>query len=104
MTPITVTDYDRRDYPALRDDEILYIKTQRRINALKAMNLLARAANDEDCIFYWLQNGVADGDHTDEDMLSYAQDNDMFKDMCDTFLYLMRSKSMREGGFFFDMG
>ena len=61
-----------------------------RIAALKAMALLARAANDETAIDYWLTYGIADGDEGSDDDLEYYTENDSFKDIIEAFLETMR--------------
>lgn len=102
---IAVTDFDRRKYPYYKDDEILWFKTTKRVEALKAMDFLARSSNDELCVEYWLQEGVADGDGEDvRQLLTYAQDNDTFKRVCKVFVFIMSSDEMQEGGLYFDMG
>ena len=48
-----------------------------RIAALKAMALIARAANDETAIDYWLTYGIADGDEDSDEELDYYTEDDM---------------------------
>ena len=61
-----------------------------RIAALKAMALLARAANDETSIDYWLTYGIADGDEDSDDDLEYYTEDEQFKDIIEAFLETMR--------------
>ena len=61
-----------------------------RIAALKAMALLARAANDETAIDYWLTYGIADGDEDSDEELEYYTENEQFKDIIEAFLETMR--------------
>jgi len=61
-----------------------------RIAALKAMALLARAANDETAIDYWLTYGIADGDEDSDDDLEYYTEDEQFKDIIEAFLETMR--------------
>ena len=61
-----------------------------RIAALKAMALLARAANDETAIDYWLTYGIADGDEDSDEDLEYYTEDDSFKDIIEAFLETMR--------------
>lgn len=61
-----------------------------RIAALKAMALLARAANDETAIDYWITYGIADGDEDSDEELDYYTEDDTFKDIIKAFLETMR--------------
>lgn len=61
-----------------------------RIAALKAMALLARAANDETAIDYWLTYGIADGDEESDEQLEYYTDDEQFKEIIEAFLETMR--------------
>lgn len=61
-----------------------------RTAALKAMALLARAANDETAIDYWLTYGIADGDEDSDEELEYYTENDNFKEIIESFLETMR--------------
>lgn len=61
-----------------------------RIAALKAMALLARAANDETAIDYWLTYGIADGDEDSDEEIEYYTENEQFKDIIEAFLETMR--------------
>lgn len=75
-----------------------------RIKLVRAMEMLARAVNDESIFMEWLSIGVADGDinnYTPDDELEwYAQDEE-FADLMDTFLDIM-SKARKSGGLYFD--
>ena len=75
-----------------------------RIAAVRAMELLARAINDEEIFETWLTLGVADGDidghETEEDLECYIDDED-FADLMDTFLFIMK-KAYKSGGLYFD--
>lgn len=76
----------------------------KRIKLIKAMEMLARAVNDESVFMAWLTLGVADGDiteNTDDDDLEYYTDDDVFADLMDTFLDLM-SDAKKSGGLYFD--
>ena len=42
-----------------------------RVAALKAMAYLAKSANDEAAIDYWLTYGIADGDEESDEELEY---------------------------------
>ena len=64
-------------------------KTER-IAALKAMALLARSANDETAIDYWLTYGIADGDEDSDEELEYYTEDEQFKDIIEAFLETMR--------------
>ena len=61
-----------------------------RIAALKAMALLAREANDETAIDYWLTYGIADGDEESDEELEYYADDEQFKEIIEAFLETMR--------------
>ena len=75
-----------------------------RIKMVRAMELLARAVNDETVFEHWLTCGVADGDidddTSDSDLEYYAED-DTFAELMDTFLRVM-SGARRSGGLYFD--
>lgn len=77
-----------------------------RIKMVRAMELLARAVNDEAVFERWLVLGVADGDidpdgaTSDEDLEYYTED-DTFAELMDTFLRVM-SGAHRSGGLYFD--
>lgn len=75
-----------------------------RIEMVKAMEMIARAINDEGVFMDWLINGVADGDiseNTDDTELEYYAEDDTFSDLMDTFLDLM-SAAKESGGLYFD--
>ncbi len=61
-----------------------------RIAALKAMALLAKSANDETAIDYWLTYGIADGDEDSDEELEYYTEDDSFKEIIEAFLETMR--------------
>lgn len=61
-----------------------------RIAALKAMAVLAKAANDETAIDYWLTYGIADGDEDSDEQLEYYTEDDIFKDIIEAFFETMR--------------
>lgn len=77
-----------------------------RAELVKAMEVVARAVNDEDVFIHtWLSDGVADGDLTpppaeedwdDEYGLGYYIQDEQFADLMDTFLYLMK-KAQKDG-------
>lgn len=84
-------------------------KTERRARLVKAMELLARAVNDEDVFELWLQDGVADGDITDKTtpeevaQMGYCDDAH-FRAILSTFASLMRLATMdtARGAFYAD--
>lgn len=75
-----------------------------RVQLVRAMEMLARAVNDEDVFMYWLISGVADGDinenTADEDLEYYTEDR-RFSELMDTFLKLM-SRANNSGGLYAD--
>lgn len=76
-----------------------------RVALVRAMETVARAVNDEELfIRIWLELGVADGDidetTTDEELDYYITD-ESFRDLMDTFMYLM-SKAYKSGGLYCD--
>lgn len=75
-----------------------------RIAIIKAMELLARAVNDEEIFMMWLRCGVADGDikdnTADEELEWYAED-ETFAELMSTFLDLM-SEAKKDGGLYVD--
>lgn len=76
-----------------------------RIAAVRAMEMLARAVNDETDIEQWLMDGVADGDidenTTDEELMSYVEDDKVFADLMATFLTVMHY-AHKDGGLYID--
>ena len=75
-----------------------------RVELVRAMELIARAVNDEDVFMTWLISGVADGDineSTTDEELDYYTEDENFADLMDTFLYLM-SKAKKSGGLYAD--
>lgn len=74
-------------------------KTER-IKLVKAMEMLARAVNDESVFMEWLTLGVADGDAENDDLEYYTED-DVFADLMDVFLDTM-SDARKSGGLYFD--
>lgn len=76
-----------------------------RIEAVRAMELLARSCNDEEVMELWLMYGVADGDITentpDEELEHYVTDNTEFSELMDYFLYTMR-EALESGGLYVD--
>ena len=76
-----------------------------RIQAVRAMEFLARAVNDEDDILLWLEEGVADGDidenTTDEELLDYVEDDKTFAELMKTFLHVMHYAE-KDGGLYID--
>ena len=75
-----------------------------RIKLVKAMEMLARAVNDEDVFMTWLISGVADGDikdGTSDEELEYYIEDDTFADLMDTFLEVMKNAE-KDGGLYFD--
>ena len=74
-----------------------------RIAAVRAMDMLARSVNDETDIEQWLMDGVADGDidenTTDEELMSYVEDDKVFADLMATFLSVMHYAN-KDGGLY----
>lgn len=80
------------------------MNTYKRIEFVKAMEMLARAINDESVFQTWLNIGVADGDITENsvsDDIEYYTDNETFADLMDTFLLIMEN-AKKSGGLYFD--
>lgn len=77
---------------------------QYRIEVVRAMELLARAVNDETAIEGWLMCGVADGDiteqTTDEELEYYVEDDNTFAELMGCFLRTM--ERAKEGGLYVD--
>ncbi len=79
-------------------------KNKNRINAIRAMETLARAINDEDIFYQWLVNGVADGDikeDTSDEELEYYADDEEFAELMSLFLDIM-SNAKNDGGLYID--
>lgn len=81
-----------------------------RIKMVKAMEFICRQINDEDVFECWLVNGVADGDieygdlsvnTTEPDATWYAENDERFADLMDTFLWCMK-KAYKSGGLYCD--
>lgn len=80
------------------------MNTNKRIELVKAMEMLARAVNDERNILTWFTIGVADGDITENsvtDDIEYYIEDETFAELMDTFLYVMEN-ARRSGGLYFD--
>lgn len=80
------------------------MNTNKRIELVKAMEMLARAVNDERFILTWFTLGVADGDimgNSVTDDIEYYTDDETFAELMDTFLYVMEN-ARRSGGLYFD--
>lgn len=80
------------------------MKKSVRLKIVRAMELLARAVNDEDVFETWLLNGIADGDidgTEDDEDLEYYLDDATFSDLMDTFLHLM-AMAKKSGGLYVD--
>lgn len=75
-----------------------------RVEMVRAMELIARAVNDESVFMMWLNCGVADGDikpDTADDELEWYTEDERFADLMDTFLELM-SRANQSGGLYAD--
>lgn len=75
-----------------------------RIAVIRAMELLARAVNDEEVFMLWLRCGVADGDikgNTPDDELEWYAEDENFAELMSTFLDLM-SEAKKNGGLYVD--
>ena len=76
-----------------------------RCDAVRAMELLARAVNNENFFEEWLISGVADGDidadTKDEDLENYVEDDAAFADLMETFLHVMKD-AYKDGGLYID--
>lgn len=60
-----------------------------RFNAVKAMNLLVLALNDENAYIRWIAT-VPDG-ATDEDLLDISRDDDMMNEVTEEFIRIMNA-------------
>lgn len=86
------------------------VNLSERIKMVKAMEFICRQINDEDVFECWLVNGVADGDieygdlsvnTTEPDATWYAENDERFADLMDTFLWCMK-KAYKSGGLYCD--
>lgn len=84
------------------------MKLTERVKMVKAMEFIARQVNDENVFMSWLSIGVADGDiaygdmnPVDENAEWYAEEDERFADLMDTFLYIM-SRAYKSGGLYCD--
>ena len=86
------------------------MNTPERIKMVKAMEFIARNLNDEQIFETWLIAGVADGDivygdlcsnTADSDAEFYAENDERFADLMDTFLFCMK-KATKSGGLYCD--
>lgn len=75
-----------------------------RCEFVRAMELIARAVNDEEVFEPWLMTGVADGDidedTTDEELEDYTEDK-TFAEVMQTFLDVMYDAA-KSGGLYVD--
>ncbi len=80
-----------------------------RIKMVKAMEYIARQINDENVFEGWLVSGIADGDIEYGDLSTkqpceaewYAEADDRFADLMDTFLWSM-VRARKSGGLYHD--
>ena len=86
------------------------MKRAERIKMVKAMEYIARQVNNEDVFETWLTIGVADADIKYGDLDGgdgdgcldiYYEDDEVFADLMDTFLFMMR-KAYKDGGLYCD--
>ena len=80
------------------------MNVNKRIEMVKAMEMVARAINDESVFETWLSVGVADGDiteNTSAEDIEYYTDDETFADLMDTFLIIMKN-AKKSGGLYFD--
>lgn len=77
----------------------------KRVEMVRAMELIARAVNDENVFMVWLGSGIADGDikadTTDDEIEEWYTEDERFADLMDTFLVLM-SRANMSGGLYVD--
>ena len=84
--------------------ELVIPVRKERVELVRAMELIARAVNNEDVFMTWLISGVADGDineSTTDEELDYYTEDENFADLMDTFLELM-SRANQSGGLYAD--
>ena len=64
----------------------------KRVEMLRAMELIVRSLNDEEIIEAWLMNGIADGDAEQDDKFLFDNygDDTTFADIMATFCRVMR--------------
>ena len=77
---------------------------RKRIQMVRAMELLARSINNEKIFRHWLITGVADGDINentkDSELEEYTYDED-FAELMETFVDMMYA-AKKHGGIYFD--
>lgn len=74
-----------------------------RIKMIRAMDMIARSVNNENAFMYWLENGVPDGDITEDttdEELKYLCDDDIMKYIMHSFVKLMGYAN--KDGLYFD--
>lgn len=80
------------------------MNTKKRCDMVRAMDLIVRHLDNEDCMMVWLSEGVSDGDittnTTDEDLAWYTGD-DAFAGLMSLFLELC-SFAENHGGMLVD--
>lgn len=84
--------------------QLVVPERKERVAMVRAMELLARAVNNEDIFMSWLINGIADGDikeNTTDDELEYYTEDETFAELMNTFLAIM-SEAKRNGGLYVD--
>ncbi|MBQ2443459.1 MAG: hypothetical protein II498_08990 [Ruminococcus sp.] len=74
---------------------------QGRIAMLKAMDLIARSCNNENCIDLWLTIGIADGDAEEDRELDFYTNDDTFAEIMNSFLVTMK-QAQKDGGLYCD--
>lgn len=71
-----------------------------RVEIVNAMDKMCRCVNDERWVYYWFQNGVADGDANSIDTLIEYCNDETFGELMSCFLKIMRKAS--EDGLYYD--
>ena len=75
----------------------------KRIELIKAMDMIARCINDEEVFTGWLMNGVPDGEikeNTTDKELEWLTDDETLEDIMNCFLGRMVGAS-KSGGLFY---
>lgn len=72
------------------------INFKERVSIIKAMDIIIRSLNDERDILWWLEDGVPDGEITEEtkdkELYWLVDDDESFADIMSTFIKIMRKQ------------
>lgn len=69
------------------------VNLKERVSVIRAMDIIVHSLNDERDILWWLEDGVPDGEITEEtkdkELFWLVEDDAMFADIMSTFIKIM---------------